>query len=86
MDDKIEDRCDSIRKGIEVLKGDVADLINHNDFRNEDQPLQGVNVPPTQQGNMRANITLAFRHLEDARMRIGKVMQAKQGGISILDK
>ena len=32
-----------------------------------------------------ANIMLAHRHLEDARMRIGKVIQALEGGQSILD-
>lgn len=32
-----------------------------------------------------ANIKLAHRHLEDARMRMGKVIQALEGGISILD-
>lgn len=35
---------------------------------------------------MLANLTLAYRHLEDACMRLGKVMQAIQGGVSILDK
>jgi hypothetical protein len=38
------------------------------------------------QGEMIANATLSFRHLEDAAMRIGKSMQAYQGGVSILDK
>lgn len=33
-----------------------------------------------------ANVTLAFRHLEDARMRLGKVMQALEGGTSCYDK
>ena len=35
---------------------------------------------------MIANAILAYRHLEDAVMRIGKAMQAYQGGTSILDK
>lgn len=29
-----------------------------------------------------ANIMLAFRHVEDARMRLGKIFQALSGGIS----
>jgi hypothetical protein len=33
-----------------------------------------------------ANLTLAYRHLEDASMRIGKVKQARNGGESIYDK
>jgi hypothetical protein len=32
-----------------------------------------------------ANMMLAYRHLEDARMRLGKVIQAIEGGKSILD-
>lgn len=35
---------------------------------------------------MIANATLSYRHLEDAAMRVGKAMQAFQGGVSILDK
>ena len=39
-----------------------------------------------QHGEMRANIMLAYRHLEDARMRVGKILQAAGDGVSILDK
>ena len=37
-------------------------------------------------GEVMANLTLAYRHLEDASMRIGKVKQALNGGESIYDK
>jgi hypothetical protein len=37
-------------------------------------------------GEVHANITLAYRHLEDAAMRIGKAIQARDGGISVYDK
>lgn len=37
-------------------------------------------------GEVIANFTLAFRHLEDAKMRLGKVIQALDGGESIYDK
>jgi hypothetical protein len=37
-------------------------------------------------GEMKANLTLAFRHLEDAAMRLGEVIQAKDGGKSVYDK
>ena len=33
-----------------------------------------------------ANLTLAYRHLEDASMRLGKVLQAVDGGESVYDK
>lgn len=32
-----------------------------------------------------SNVVLAYRHLEDARMRLGKVLQAVDGGVSIFD-
>lgn len=35
---------------------------------------------------VRANLTLAYRHLEDARMRLGKAIQAIDGGVSCYDK
>lgn len=33
-----------------------------------------------------ANVMIAYRHLEDAKMRLGKVIQAADEGISILDR
>lgn len=38
------------------------------------------------QGEMIANLMLAYRHLEDASMRLGKVLQAFDGGVSVYDK
>lgn len=37
-------------------------------------------------GEMRANVMLAYRHLEDARMRLGKAIQAFDGGASVYSK
>lgn len=37
-------------------------------------------------GEALANVMLAYRHLEDARMRLGKVIQALEGGVSVFDK
>jgi hypothetical protein len=36
-------------------------------------------IPP----ESKANIMLAFRHLEDCRMRLGKAIQAYDGGTSV---
>lgn len=41
--------------------------------------------PDSDRGEMIANVTLAYRHLEDAAMRIGKAIQAYEGGKSIYD-
>ena len=82
----MEELAAELRKKIQDIKEEVAGLHAHDCFQNENCHLADGNVPPDQQGNMHANITLVFRHLEDARMRLGKVMQAHQGGVSILDK
>jgi hypothetical protein len=37
-------------------------------------------------GEVIANAALAYRHLEDASMRFGKMMQALDGGVSVYDK
>lgn len=36
-------------------------------------------------GEIIANFMLAYRHLEDASMRLGKVIQAAEGGQSVYD-
>ena len=43
-------------------------------------------TPATTPGEAKSNIMLAYRHMEDARMRIGKVIQAMSGGVSVYDK
>jgi hypothetical protein len=37
-------------------------------------------------GEMIANLMLCYRHLEDASMRLGKAIQAHDGGVSVYDK
>lgn len=37
-------------------------------------------------GEMIANLMLSYRHLEDASMRLGKAIQAFDGGVSVYDK
>jgi len=39
----------------------------------------------TDKGEIIANTTLAYRHLEDCAMRLGKAIQAYEGGKSIYD-
>ena len=37
-------------------------------------------------GEATANVVLAYRHLEDAAMRLGKAIQALDGGTSVYDR
>lgn len=41
---------------------------------------------PERLSEMSSNIILAYRHLEDAAMRLGKAIQAADGGVSVYDK
>lgn len=84
MIEDLLEMCERLRKAISRVESEVARIPEHLD--DGDGRLSPGNVPPTRNANVHANTTLAFRHLEDARMRLGKVMQAYQGGVSILDR
>lgn len=77
MEEEIKEICFIIRKEIENLKGQVKSLKDHGDV------VLGSKLEPKQIGEMLANIMLTYRHLEDARMRLGKVCQARDGGKSV---
>jgi len=79
MEPELKELCDKLRAEIESTKKMVRSLMDHSDLQ------QGQSYPG-QFSEMKANIMLSFRHLEDARMRIGKVLQAQSGGVSIYDK
>ncbi|MCH8247068.1 MAG: hypothetical protein IH951_11750 [Bacteroidetes bacterium] len=53
---------------------------------NEHPAFTGAATTAKDVSEMHANLTLAYRHLEDARMRLGKVLQARDGGVSVYDK
>ncbi len=69
----IEEWGDVIRKDIKAIGDTVWALRQHSTF-------SGEQSCPNGHSEMRANIMLTYRHLEDARMRVGKIMQAYQGG------
>ena len=74
-----KERCDTLRQKIGI-EGDIVKRLKTSSVFKGEQSYDG------QHGEMTANIMLAYRHLEDARMRIGKVLQAAGDGVSILDK
>jgi hypothetical protein len=43
-------------------------------------------VAGVDRGEVIANATLAYRHLEDASLRLGKALQALDGGVSVYDR
>lgn len=79
METTIKDQSNNLRADILKITTAVNALHQSGEFKNE-QSSSG------QHSEMHANITLAYRHLEDARMRLGKVIQAHDGGVSCYDK
>lgn len=75
----LKEMCDGLRVEIKQTADKVHALLSHSEFNTiEEYPGQG--------SEMKANIMLTYRHLEDARMRVGKILQAAGDGVSILDK
>ncbi len=79
-EDALKQRCDRYRYEILEIATAVKSLMKLSDFDIVKETYDG------QHGEMKANIMLSYRHLEDARMRIGKILQAADDGVSILDK
>jgi len=71
--------CNTLRGEILAVAEGVNKAHKHSVFSGE-QRSSG------QHSEMHANITLAYRHLEDARMRLRKAIQASEDGISCYDK
>ena len=74
-----KENCQSLRAILENNKRFAMSLMEHPDFQNEQNSKN-------QHGEMKANIMLTYRHLEDARMRMGKAIQAYDGGKSCYPK
>lgn len=74
--DNIEKKCEAFRR---ILKHTADEVL----LLKKDPHFKAQNPSNSE---MLANIMLAYRHLEDARMRLGKVIQAYDGGVSCYDK
>lgn len=79
MEPKLENLCNEMRAECKELEKRTRALMEHRRFKSEQSYLN-------QHSEMKANVMLAVRHLEDARMRFGKVLQYASDGVSIYDK
>ncbi len=77
--DTIERESELSREHLKHQEIQVRCLMDHPRFKSE-EAFKG------QHGEMRANLMLAVRHIEDARMRLGKVIQYAGDGVSIYDR
>jgi len=75
MSEGLKQFCHQTRLVIEDIKGEMRSAI-----------AAAININGDLENEAKANITLAYRHLEDARMRFGKAIQAMEGGVSIWDE
>ena len=74
---KMERECTIVRNKIKDMADEVKTL----------RDMAGLMALSDESfGEGKANVMLAYRHLEDARMRVGKIMQCLQGGVSKYDK
>ena len=75
----LQDKVKSLRSLALSWESSILRLKECDEFKREGK--EGEN-----QGEAIANIMLAYRNVEDARMRLGKIFQAMDGGVSIYDK
>lgn len=76
--DVLQERCEVMRADFLAMGQKILALKDHGCY-------EFVQNFPGQHLEMKANTMLAYRHLEDVRMRFGKVIQQIQGGTSIYD-
>lgn len=69
--------CNDIRREVKTLAAETKLLASEQ---------VGPVLPREDRGEMIANLMLAYRHLEDASMRLGKAIQASDGGVSVYDR
>jgi len=84
MGHDFEDVCFEYRKEIKEIAAKVKSLKRYAVVRTQPESTPGSN--DSESGEIEANAVLAYRHLEDAAMRLGKAIQAYDGGVSIYDK
>lgn len=74
MKEKLKSIADGIQTRILGVEKEVAEM-KKNLWEASDGDVEAM-----------SNVMLSYRHLEDARMRMGKCIQALDGGMSIYDK
>lgn len=67
--------CRDLRKSLKGKADAVRELLLHEAFEGDEADRD--------YDDMYDNVELAFRHLEDATMRLGKAIQAYDGGVSV---
>jgi hypothetical protein len=74
--------CQGMRADIELIKSKVKNWMSHPELTS----LEISDVPLNKREEMEENLYYSYRCLEDARMRLGKAIQAYDGGTSCYPK
>lgn len=77
-----EEICHTLRDGLKMYEHSARRLLDHHDLPGANN-LQKF---PGQLEEVKAQINLVVCAIEDARLRLGKVLQYADDGVSILDK
>ena len=78
--------AETIVKSIVENRTSLKDVAGHLSLFIKDlKTTGGSDDPKSDNGEMFANLMLAYRHIEDASMRLGKAIQATDGGASVYD-
>lgn len=86
------DAMDTFIAGLEQARATIKEGATSTKFladivkKKEHQPRPPLDAEPEDSGEVIANLMLAYRHLEDASMRIGKAIQARNGGVSVYNR
>ena len=79
MEETLEDLCNSLRTELKVIEDKVRAMKRRSEFNHKPENYPG------QHDEMINQSILSVRHIEDARMRLGKVLQYSRDGVSIFD-
>lgn len=79
MEEELEVQANELRGNCLAIEKRIRNLTKHGDFHNQVFTADQYNECKTQ-------LMLAVRHMEDARMRLGKLIQYSKDGVSIYDK
>ena len=81
-----EEVSGTLQDTLEQLRSEIKAVWSTVKFTSDAIKGRDPNIEGEDKGEMIANTILAYRHLEDAAMRLGKALQAMNGGVSIFDK
>lgn len=83
MDGTFDNSCSMIRGMLREIGEEVLALRKHHDLL---RTPYATKPGEPDKGEMIANLMLSYRHVEDAIMRLGKAIQAYDGGKSVYTK